>query len=81
MGRRKVQANGLTEAEETVLTMVVVGQRLARHGCGPPPSYRDMGLWMGWSSPNTVYEVLDRLEARGYIRRSGARSRAIEVIR
>jgi SOS-response transcriptional repressor LexA len=71
---------GLTLIQEEVLTMIVVGQRLARHGLGMPPSIRDMMEWMGWSSPKTVMMVLKVLERKGYIRRLGL-ARAIEVLR
>jgi SOS-response transcriptional repressor LexA len=74
-GRRR-----LTLIQEEVLTMIVVGQRLARHGCGLPPSVRDMTGWMGWRSSRTASMVLDALERKGYIRRLGL-ARGIEVIR
>jgi SOS-response transcriptional repressor LexA len=70
----------LTLIQEEVLTMIVVGQRLARHGCGLPPSIRDMTGWMGWRSSRTGSMVLDALERKGYIRRLGL-ARGIEVLR
>jgi SOS-response transcriptional repressor LexA len=72
----------LTLPEETVLTMIVVGQRLARWGKGIPPTLRDMQSWMGYKSPRMMSVHLDRLEAKGYIRRPGRGiARSIEVLR
>jgi SOS-response transcriptional repressor LexA len=72
---------GLTLIQEEVLTMIVVGQRLARHGCGMPPSVKRMTEWMGWKSTMSTSRALAELERKGYIRRSAGKARAIEVLR
>lgn len=70
----------LTSSEEDVLTMIVVGQRLARAGKGTPPGYREIREWMGWGSDGMVSITLDALQRKGYIRRSRGKGRAIEVL-
>lgn len=72
--------DALSPTEALILEMVLVGWRMARAGLGIQPTKRDMATWMG-CSPNNVAEALNRLEDKGYIRRSGSRSRAIEVLK
>jgi SOS-response transcriptional repressor LexA len=79
--RGKIKKSGLTEVQEEVLEMVVVGLRLSQAGLGVVPSYREIGEWMGWRSPGDAGKAMDGLERKGFIRRSGHRSRAIEVLR
>jgi SOS-response transcriptional repressor LexA len=69
----------LTEKQREVLTMIVVGQRLARAGKGRLPTIREMCLWSGLESPGSLQYVMDTLEKKGYIRVVGRR--AIEVLR
>jgi repressor LexA len=45
---------------------------------GFSPSVREIGRALGMSSSGTVAQHLERLEAKGYIRRHG--SRAIEIL-
>lgn len=68
---KQIKKSGLTTVEEDVLEMVVVGQRVAISGRGYPPSHREIMGWMGWRNPVNVAEAMDRLERKGYIRRSG----------
>lgn len=89
MSRRKIKEGGLTEVQETVLEMVVVGQRLCGAGRGRVPTYREMASWMGSRNPSAIKEVLDVLERKGYVRRvegesrgwDGPGRRTIEVLR
>jgi repressor LexA len=46
-----------------------------------PPTIREIGEAVGFSSTRTTYDYLTRLENMGYIRRQRDRSRAIEVLR
>lgn len=44
-----------------------------------PPSVREIGQAIGLSSPSTVHAHLNALEAKGYIKREGAKSRSMVV--
>lgn len=44
-----------------------------------PPSVREIGEAIGLSSPSTVHAHLNALEAKGYIKRDGAKSRSMVV--
>lgn len=44
-----------------------------------PPSVREIGQAIGLSSPSTVHAHLNALEAKGYIRRDGAKSRSMVI--
>ena len=50
------------------------------HENGYPPTMREICDAVGLSSPSTVHSHLARLEEKGYIRRNGSKSRAIEVL-
>ena len=47
---------------------------------GYPPSVREIGAAVGLSSSSTVHAHLAQLEAKGFIKRDPARSRAIELV-
>jgi SOS-response transcriptional repressor LexA len=81
MSHGKIKKSELTEIQEDVLEMVVVGQRLAMAGLGVVPSYREIGEWMGWRSPGGSGKAMEGLERKGFIRRQRNCSRAIEVLR
>lgn len=44
-----------------------------------PPSVREIGQAIGLSSPSTVHAHLNALEAKGYIKRDGAKSRTMVI--
>ncbi|MFQ5574829.1 MAG: transcriptional repressor LexA [Terriglobia bacterium] len=48
---------------------------------GFPPSVREIGHRFGLSSSSTVHNHLQALEEKNYIRRDGARPRAIEILK
>jgi len=47
---------------------------------GYPPSVREIGLAVGLASSSTVHGHLERLEAKGFIRRDPTKPRAIEIL-
>ncbi len=47
---------------------------------GYPPSVREIGEWIGLSSPSTVHSHLSTLVKLGYLRRDPSKPRAIEVV-
>ena len=47
---------------------------------GYPPSVREIGEWIGLSSPSTVHSHLSTLVRLGYLRRDPTKPRAIEVV-
>ena len=47
---------------------------------GYPPSVREIGAAVGLTSSSTVHGHLQRLEAKGYIRRDPSKPRAIELL-
>ncbi len=47
---------------------------------GYPPSVREIGQAVGFSSSSTVHSYLKKLEEKGYLRRDPTKPRAIEVI-
>lgn len=47
---------------------------------GYPPSVREIAVAVGLASSSTVHGHLERLEAKGYIRRDPTKPRAIEVL-
>lgn len=44
-----------------------------------PPSVREIGQAIGLSSPSTVHAHLNALEAKGFIKRDGAKSRSMVI--
>ena len=45
-----------------------------------PPSVREIGAAVGLASPSTVHAHLNALEAKGYIKREGAKSRSLSIV-
>lgn len=48
---------------------------------GYPPTVRELGERVGLKSTSTVSGYLERLESKGYIKRSPSSPRAIEIIK
>lgn len=54
---------------------------IADHTMPMSPTYREIQKAFRFKSPNAVYEVIDALERKGYVRRGTARhARNIEVL-
>lgn len=66
----------LTPRQEETLTFIKEG--IAKNGY--PPTVREIGKFLGLSSPATIQVHLSNLEDKGYIRKGGNRSRAIELL-
>jgi len=66
----------LTDRERNILNIV---SRLTEER-SYPPTVREIGEAAGIKSTNGVRYFLDRLEAKGYIRRQEGKSRAIEMV-
>ncbi|MCC0673152.1 hypothetical protein IC216_14255 [Clostridioides sp. ES-S-0145-01] len=47
---------------------------------GYPPSIRDIGHSVGLSSTSSVCDNLNKLEAKGYIKREANKPRAIQIL-
>ena len=47
---------------------------------GYPPSMREIGEWVGLTSPSSVAHQLTALERKGFIRRDPNRPRAMEIV-
>ncbi|MEP6631541.1 MAG: transcriptional repressor LexA [Lapillicoccus sp.] len=69
-------AAGLTVRQRRVLE--VIRNSVDRRGY--PPSLREIGEWVGLTSPSSVAHQLAALERKGFIRRDPNRPRAIEVV-
>ncbi len=67
---------GLTVRQRRVLE--VIRNSVDRRGY--PPSLREIGEWVGLTSPSSVAHQLTALERKGFIRRDPNRPRAIEVV-
>lgn len=67
---------GLSDREKAILRYIAV----ENESRGYPPSVREIGQAVGLRSSSTVHGYLERLEAKGYIRRDPTKPRAIEVI-
>lgn len=50
------------------------------HAKGYPPSVREIAVAVGLASSSTVHGHLERLEAKGFIRRDPTKPRAIEIL-
>ena len=68
--------DGLTVRQRRVLE--VIRNSLDRRGY--PPSLREIGEWVGLTSPSSVAHQLTTLERKGYIRRDPNKPRAIEIV-
>ncbi|MDQ6715120.1 MAG: transcriptional repressor LexA [Actinomycetota bacterium] len=67
---------GLTVRQRRVLE--VIRNSVDRRGY--PPSLREIGEWVGLTSPSSVAHQLTTLERKGFIRRDPNRPRAIEIV-
>jgi repressor LexA len=67
---------GLTVRQRRVLE--VIRNSVDRRGY--PPSLREIGEWVGLTSPSSVAHQLAALERKGFIRRDPNRPRAMEVL-
>lgn len=68
--------SGLTVRQRRVLE--VIRNSVDRRGY--PPSLREIGEWVGLTSPSSVAHQLAALERKGYLRRDPNRPRAIEIV-
>lgn len=66
----------LSEKQKAVLEVIRESVRV--HGY--PPTVREIGKAVGLSSPASVQSHLAALEEQGYIRRSGPKRRALELV-
>ncbi|MDD2469546.1 MAG: transcriptional repressor LexA [Bacilli bacterium] len=55
-----------------------IKERIAEKGY--PPTVREIGQFLGLSSPATIHVHLSNLESKGYIKKGGNKSRAIELL-
>ena len=67
---------GLTVRQRRVLE--VIRNSVDRRGY--PPSLREIGEWVGLTSPSSVAHQLAALERKGFIRRDPNRPRAMEIV-
>lgn len=66
----------LTKRQEEVLNFIK--EFIVSHGY--PPTVREIGATLGLSSPATTHSHLEQLEEKGYIRKTGNKNRAIELL-
>lgn len=66
----------LTSRQAEALTYIKKG--IAENGY--PPTVREIGKFLGLSSPATIQVHLSNLEEKGFIKKSNNRSRAIELL-
>ncbi len=66
----------LTSRQEQILDFLkkVIAQRKY------PPTIREIGEALGLNSPATVHTHLSKLEEKGYIKKTGSKNRAIELL-
>lgn len=67
----------LTERQRAILAVI----QTSLDERGYPPSIREIGDGVGLRSTSSVHAQLETLEARGYLRRDGAKGRAVELER
>lgn len=67
---------GLSHRQEQILSFI----RKCVREQGYPPSVREIGDAVGLASSSTVHGHLERLQAKGYLRRDPTKPRAIEVL-
>ncbi len=68
--------NELTQKQRKVLEFIQ--QRMYEDA---PPTIREIGRHMGFSSTGTVRDYLGALEKKGYLKRKGSLSRSIQLLR
>ena len=66
----------LTPRQQSILEFII--DEVKRKGY--PPSVREIGEGIGLRSSSTVHAHLEKLEAKGYIRRDPTKPRAIEIL-
>lgn len=59
-------------------TLKFIKEKIANNGY--PPTVREIGKFLGLSSPATIQVHLSNLEDKGYIKKGGNKSRAIELL-
>lgn len=59
-------------------TLKFIKEKIAKNGY--PPTVREIGKFLGLSSPATIQVHLSNLEDKGYIKKGGNKSRAIELL-
>lgn len=69
----------LTRRQADVLKMIETSIALT----GSPPTYRQMAAALGMLSPSGIFKLIETLEERGFIERSGPRgaAKSIKVLR
>lgn len=67
---------GLTQRQQQ--TLAFLREFIAR--CGYPPTLREIGDHMGIFSTNGVNDHLRALERKGFLRKQGMKSRAIQLV-
>jgi len=68
--------NALSHRQEQILSFI----RKSVQEKGYPPSVREIGNAVGLASSSTVHGHLERLQAKGYLRRDATKPRAIEIL-
>lgn len=68
--------NNLTKRQEEILTYVK--EYMVSHGY--PPTVREIGSYLGVSSPATIHTHLNKLVEKGFIKKDGSKNRAIELL-
>lgn len=69
--------NEITPKQQELVDFIETFQ----HQNGFPPSYREMQLGMGLSSPSLVQSRLNYLERAGLITRRNGQSRSVRLVR
>ena len=68
--------DNLTKRQDEILTYVK--EYIVSHGY--PPTVREIGKDLGVSSPATIHTHLNKLVEKGFIKKDGAKNRAIELL-
>lgn len=68
--------NNLTKRQNEILTFVK--EYIVSHGY--PPTVREIGKYLGVSSPATIHTHLNKLVEKGFIKKDGSKNRAIELL-
>ena len=66
----------LTDIQSQVLAFI--RQCIAENGF--PPTLREICSWFGWSSTNSAFEILERIERAGAVELSPGLARGIRVV-
>ena len=66
----------LTKRQDDIL--VYIKEYIVSHGY--PPTVREIGKELGVSSPATIHTHLSKLVEKGFIKKDGAKNRAIELL-